>query len=107
VSGVYKIIAKVLANRMRRVVEKVISKSQNAFVKGRQIWDSVLIANKFLDSCIKFGEPRVLFRLDIEKAYDHINWKFLIVYDEKMGFWGEMMFLDSALHLSSALLHLG
>jgi capsid portal protein len=39
VSGVYKIIAKVLANRLKRVVEKVISKPQNGFVKGKQILD--------------------------------------------------------------------
>jgi hypothetical protein len=37
VSGFYKIIAKVLANRMSRVSEKIISKPQNAFVKGRHI----------------------------------------------------------------------
>ena len=38
VGGIYKIIYKVLANRLRRVVHGLISDSQNAFVKGKQIW---------------------------------------------------------------------
>ena len=86
VGGLYKILSKVLANRIKRVLDKVISKSQNAFVKGRQILDAVLIANELVDSTMRRKEQGLVCKLDIEKAYDSISWDFLYQVMNWMGF---------------------
>lgn len=46
VSGIYKIIAKVLANGLKTIIENIISHTQNAFIRGRQVLDSVLISHR-------------------------------------------------------------
>ena len=55
-------------------------------MKVRQILDSVLIASKYLDIRLKAGVPRLLCKLDIEKAYDHVKWEFLMFLLQRCEF---------------------
>ena len=73
VGSLYKLLAKVLANRIKKVMGKVISESQNAFVEDRQILDATLIANEVVHSRLKDNVGGVLCKLDVEKAYDHVS----------------------------------
>lgn len=70
--GLYKILSKVLAKRLKKVVGKVVSKYQNAFVEGRNS-RRMLIENEAIDSVHRSNSCSVLCKLDIEKAYDHVN----------------------------------
>ena len=84
--GLYKWLAKVLANRLKLMLAKVIFNAQNVFVEGRQIMNIVLIANETINSILKSKGGTILCKLDIEKVYDHVEWHFLFSVLEKMGF---------------------
>ncbi|GAU15594.1 hypothetical protein TSUD_108530 [Trifolium subterraneum] len=68
VGSLYKILVKVLANRLRLVIGSVISESQTAFVKDRQILDGILIANETVDEARRTKKELMLFKVDFEKA---------------------------------------
>ena len=68
------------------MIGRVVSTDQNAFVMGRQILDASLIANEVIDAWQKREERGLICKLDIEKAYDSLNWQFLMKVMRKMGF---------------------
>lgn len=53
VESLYKLLAKVLANRLKRVMSKLVNKAHNTFVEGGRILDASLIANDIIDSGVK------------------------------------------------------
>jgi len=78
VGSVCKILAKVLASRLRKVVGKVVSPNQHAFISGCQSLDASLIANECIYFYFKSNQLSILCKLDIEKAYDNVSWGFLM-----------------------------
>ena len=73
VGSLYKMLAKLLANSLKRVIGKRVSKAQNTFMEGRQILNAAFIVNEAIDSSLKSKEWGILCKLDIEKAYVGIN----------------------------------
>ena len=86
VTSLSKIIAKVLTKRLQSVFGDTISKSQEAFVAGRQILDVVLVANKMVEDYKRCNKEGLIFKIDFEKAYDNFNWDFLNFVLQKKNF---------------------
>ncbi|GAU12294.1 hypothetical protein TSUD_142030 [Trifolium subterraneum] len=86
VGSLCKIMAKVLANRLREVISSVISESQTAFVKDRRIVNGILIANEVVDEARKSQKELLLFKVDFEKVYDSIDWGYLDAVMGRMPF---------------------
>lgn len=77
VGYIYKIIAKLLARRMQKIMSSLIGPLQSSYIEGRQILDGALIASELIDSCNrKYIEPTLL-KLDFHKAYDSVSWNIL------------------------------
>jgi hypothetical protein len=82
----YKLIAKVLAARLALVVGSVVSSAQSAFIKNRQLVDGVLVLNEVVDYAKKTGKDCLILKVDFQKAYDSVDWGFLLYMLHRFGF---------------------
>ncbi|KAL0294743.1 UNVERIFIED_CONTAM: hypothetical protein Sangu_3212200 [Sesamum angustifolium] len=87
-SGFYKAAWPVIGEeRLRLVLDAMISPSQNAFVPGRSIGDNILLAQEMFAGYNRQGLPkRCALKVDLRKAYDTVEWDFLIAALKMFGF---------------------
>ncbi|PNX97372.1 ribonuclease H, partial [Trifolium pratense] len=85
----YKMISKLLANRLKACLEKCVSEEQSAFIEGRSIIDNALVAIEVLHALkrkTRGMNGELALKIDISKAYDKVDWGFLRGMLERLGF---------------------
>lgn len=82
----YKVVSKILANRLKLLLPRMISANQSAFIKGRLLMENVLLASELVKDYQKEGiSPRCVMKVDISKAFDSVQWDFFFKSLEAIG----------------------
>lgn len=85
----YKIISKILSQRLKLNLPSLISDTQGAFVLGRLISDNIIVVHDMVHGLRKndsMGKQFMAIKTDMSKAYDRVEWCFLETLLEKLGF---------------------
>ena len=82
-----KIISKLIATRMAPLLPILTVPNQSGFIKGRLLSNNVLLAKEMFYEIWKSNpSPNLALKLDMAKAYDRVQWPFLLKVLKKMGF---------------------
>jgi len=96
-----KLFSNLLANRLEPLLDSLVSKCQSAFIKKRSIHDNFLYARNTMRKLHKTMTPALFMKLDIQKAFDDVNWSYLIEVLQAFGFgppwreWISILFLTA------------
>ncbi|CAM8918528.1 unnamed protein product [Rhodiola kirilowii] len=88
-SVVSKTVAKAIVNRLQQILPEIISPAQSAFIKGRLITDNYLIAHEaahFIKNSRQSKSVYGSLKLDMSKAYDRVEWRFMKLLLLRFGF---------------------
>lgn len=82
-----KILTKILTGRLTPLLPLIIAPNQSGFIKGRLLSDNVLLAQEMFHELPRCSpSPNMGLKLDMAKAYDRVQWPFLLKILEQMGF---------------------
>eukprot|EP00253_Pinus_taeda_P010854 PITA_10854 len=81
----YKIITKILANRLKNILPSIISENQGGFVPRRHITNNVILIQEAIHSSISRNERGMIIKLDMANAFDRVNHSFLQEVLKKFG----------------------
>ena len=87
----YKIITKIIANRIKEVLPIIISENQGGFVPNRQIIDNVIIVQEVVHSSMLRQEKGLIIKLDMANAFDRVSHPYLMAIVQKLGFSREIV----------------
>ena len=83
---IYKIISKVIANRLKPLLPLIISSEKAGFMEGKQILDGIILVHETIHLLKTLNTLGMLLKLDLSKAYDKLNWKYLVGILKYFGF---------------------
>nr|GEW24874.1 RNA-directed DNA polymerase, eukaryota [Tanacetum cinerariifolium] len=83
---VYKVVTKVLANRLATVISDLVFDIQSALVANRHNLDEPFILNELLAWYKRKKKQAMIFKLDFAKAYDLVRWDYLLDVLQAFGF---------------------
>jgi hypothetical protein len=88
----YELFTKILASRLMKVVDDIISENQATFIKDRNILEGLLILHEVIHELSSKKQSGIILKLDFEKAYDKVHWEFMeevLILKDFLGKWIE------------------
>ncbi|XP_074337470.1 uncharacterized protein LOC141674663 [Apium graveolens] len=106
---IYKVISKVLANRLKQVLDYVISDSQSAFIPGRLITNNIMVAFEvmhYMKRKSRGKEAWMALKVDMSKAYDRVEWSFLQATLLMKGIYDAYIFCNASMECANHVVQL-
>ncbi len=98
----YKILAKVLANRLQGIIGNIINSDQSGYIKNRYIGDNIRTISDIIDYCKIYNKPGIICLIDFQKAFDSVSWSFLyktldaLNFGENLQRWVKLLYNNTS-----------